>query len=493
MTIEQTIKESLTAEPVSREELERILAVQRAAFLKEGFASAEVRRNRIDRLSLAVLEYADELADALNLDYGQRPSALTKSFDMLSWIPDAQDLRENLEEWMRPVQLQGGFIQQKPLGVIGVIGAWNFPLDLTIQPALAALAAGNRVFIKFPDFHVRTGKVLAEAVSRYFGEDEVAVVTGDLQTAQAFSELQFDKIIFTGSPAIGKTVAVAAARNLVPVTLELGGKNPVVIAHDADLDLAAKRVADTRVLNGGQICLCPDYVFVPREHADEFIGKVLAEFMALYPDYLSNPGAVSIVNDRNYDRVVGLIDDAVAKGARKIEAVNPDEASALPSRAGRRIAPTLLLDVPEPAKISSEEIFGPVLSVYLYDDVDEVINYVNTRPSPLAAYWYGGDSEEFRLFLDHTTSGGVTRNDGLIHAFLPGAGFGGIGNSGTGAYHGKAGFDEFTHHRTVAVGDEGKGISDGQIGRVLISNELITGVDQAISATIADIKSRLGK
>lgn len=493
MTNVQTFQEQLTAEPVSREELQRILAVQRVAFLKEGSPTAEVRRNRIDRLSLAILEYADELAEALNLDYGQRPAALTKSFDVLSWVPDAEDLRENLEEWMKPVQLSGGFIQQKPLGVIGVIGAWNFPLDLTIQPALAALAAGNRVFIKFPDFHVRTGKVLAEAVSRYFGEDEVAVVTGDLQTAQAFSDLEFDKIIFTGSPAIGKVVATAAARNLVPVILELGGKNPVVVARDADLDLAARRVAATRVLNGGQICLCPDYVFVPREHADEFIKKVSDAFMALYPDYLNNPGVVSIVNDRNYDRVVGLIDDAVAKGARKIEVANPDEADALPSRAGRRIAPTLLLDVPESAKISSEEVFGPVLSVYRYDDIHEVIEYVNTRPSPLAAYWYGGDSDEFRLFLDHTTSGGVTRNDGLIHAFLQGAGFGGVGNSGTGAYHGKAGFDEFTHRRTVAVADESKGVSDGLIGRILVSDELVGAVDMGVSASIANIKARLGK
>lgn len=493
MTNVQTFQEQLTAEPVSREELQRILAVQRVAFLKEGSPTAEVRRNRIDRLSLAILEYADELAEALNLDYGQRPAALTKAFDVLAWLPDAEDLRENLEEWMKPVQLTGGFIQQKPLGVVGVIGAWNFPLDLTIQPALAALAAGNRVFIKFPDFHVRTGRVLAEAVSRYFGEDEVAVVTGDLQTAQAFSDLEFDKIIFTGSPAVGKVVATAAARNLVPVILELGGKNPVVVAHDADLDLAARRVAGTRVLNGGQICLCPDYVFVPREHADELVRKVSDEFMALYPDYLNNPGVVSIVNDRNYDRVVGLIDDAVAKGARMIEVANPDEADALPSRAGRRIAPTLLLDVPESAKISSEEIFGPVLSVYPYDDIHEVIEYVNTRPSPLAAYWYGGDSDEFRLFLDHTTSGGVARNDGLIHASLHGAGFGGVGNSGTGAYHGKAGFDEFTHRRTVAVADESKGVSDGLVGRILVTEEFMGMVDLGITASIASIKARLGK
>lgn len=399
------LSDVLTAEPVSRAELDRLVFLQRAAFLKEGSPSAEVRRGRIDRLVLAVLEHADELATALDLDYGQRPTALTKAFDELIFVAPAQELRENLEEWMKPIEVPGGFIQQKPLGVVGVIGAWNFPFELTIHPALDALAAGNRVIIKFPDFHVRTGKILAQAVSEYLAEDEVAVVTGDLDTARAFSDLPLDHIIFTGSPAIGKMVAEAAGRNLVPVTLELGGKNPVVVARDADFDLAAHRVAGTRVLNGGQICLCPDYAFVPRERGDEFVSKVMSEFRTLFPDYLNNPGAVSIVNDRNFDRVVGLIDDAVAKGATKLQAVNDAEAVELPSKDGRRIPPTVLLDVPESATIAGEEIFGPVLPVYLYDEIDEVVTYVNSRPSPLGAYWYGGDSAEFHRFLNFTTSG----------------------------------------------------------------------------------------
>ncbi|MGM7678576.1 aldehyde dehydrogenase family protein [Microbacterium sp. A94] len=479
-------------EPVGREELERILSLQRAAFLKEGRASAEVRRDRIDRLCLAILTYANELSDAMDLDFGQRPHALSKAFEVVGWLADAKVLRESLEEWMKPIQVAAGFIQQKSRGVIGVIGAWNFPIASTVQPALAALAAGNRVVLKCPDFHVRTGKVLAKAVAEFMTEDEATVVLGDLKTAETFSELPFDGFLFTGSPRVGRLVAAAAAKNLVPIVLELGGKNPAVVARDADLDLAARRIAQTRAINGGQVCLCPEYVFVPRESLDVFVEKVLGQFMDLFPDYLNNPGVVSIVNNNNYDRIVGLIDDAVANGARKLEAVNDDEAASLPSREGRRIAPTVLLDVPEAAKISSEEIFGPVLPIYVYDDIEEVVEYVSSRPSPLSTYWFGEDTVEFRRFLDYTTSGGVTRNDGMVHANVEGAPFGGVGNSGYGAYHGKAGFDQFTHSRMVATASPDAGAADNLVGRALASDGMNSAMDGLIEGAIDDIRSRIG-
>lgn len=484
-------QEGPVADPVGRDELERILAVQRAALQREGIATAEVRRSRIDRLTLAVLEHSDELYEALDLDYGHRPVSMSKAFESLGWLADANDLRKNLHEWMKPVPLVGGYIQQKPLGVVGVIGAWNFPVVLTVQPALSAIAAGNRIIIKFPDFHVRTGKVFEQAVAKYLSEEEVAVVLGDLDTAREFSELQLDHIIFTGSPNIGKIVSVAAARNLVPVTLELGGKNPVVVARDADLDLTTRRVAQTRMLNGGQICVCPDYVFVPRENAEIFVTKLMEQLFALFPDYLNNPGVVSIVNDRNYDRVVGLISDAVARGATKLEAVNQDEQGLLPSRENRLIPPTVLLGVPDSAAISNEEIFGPVIPILLYDDISEVISYVSSRPAPLAAYWYGSESADFENFLTFTTSGGVTRNDAFLHGSLEGGSFGGVGNSGTGGYHGKAGFDQFTHRRSVAYGSDTVGVGDNLTGRTVASTEMGAGLDQAIQGAIADIRSRM--
>ena len=473
-------------------ELERILTLQRNAFRREGAVTAAVRRSRVSRMALAILENINAIADALSIDYGYRPPALTKSFEATSWIADIQGTLDHLDEWMAPVDIPGGFVQQKPKGVVGIIGAWNFPIILTFEPAMEALAAGNRVMLNFSEFHPRTAAVLAASLSKVFTEDEVAFIHGDLGTAQHFSALRFDHLFFTGSPKVGSLVSQAAARNLVPVTMELGGKNPVVVARDADLDLAARRIASTRTLNGGQICLCPDYVLVPRELLAAFVDKLQAQFAALFPHYLDNPNVVSIVNERNYDRVTGLINDAVEHGARKIAVTSKAEAGRLPDRSSRRIAPTILLDVPEAALVNHEEIFGPVIVLHAYDTIQDVLEYVGTRPAPLAAYWYGEDSAEFKRFLNETTSGGVTRNDGLVHAVLPDAPFGGIGNSGSGAYHGKDGFDTFTHRRTVANVTQPKGIAEDLVDGTLLSAQFQRGVDGAVSQAIDKFRQQLG-
>lgn len=476
----------------SKSNLEQILQLQREAFRTEGQVTAAVRRNRVSRMALAILENIDAIADAVNQDYGYRPPALTKAFEGTSWVADIQDTLANLEDWMAPVEVKGGFVQQKPKGVVGIIGAWNFPIILTFEPAMEALAAGNRVMLNFSEFHPRTGDLLARIFAEVFPKEEVAFIHGDLDTARHFSELRFDHLFFTGSPKVGSLISQAAAKNLVPVTMELGGKNPVVVAFDADLQLAARRIASTRILNGGQICLCPDYVFVPNDVKSDFVQRLQAEFAQFFPDYLKNPNVVSIVNDRNYDRVTGLIDDAVEKGAKKISVTNKDEASLLPDRASRRIPPTILQDVPETARIEEEEVFGPVLVIHGYEKMEEVIDYISTRPSPLAAYWYGEDSEDFKRFLNETMSGGVTRNDGIVHAVLPDAPFGGIGNSGSGAYHGKAGFDTFTHKRTVSNVTQEKGIAEDFLNGTLMSGEFQQGVNESIKDTIQRFKSQLG-
>ncbi|MEV0692541.1 aldehyde dehydrogenase family protein [Streptomyces sp. NPDC050388] len=487
---------TVTAEHVDKKELERVLALQREAFLAEGTPSAEVRRDRIDRLMLAVLEAADPLAEALQEDYGRRPTALSKMFDVLSWLEDVKVNRECLEEWMKPVVLDGpppAFIEQKPKGVVGVIGAWNFPVSLTVHPAFAALAAGNRVIMKFPENHPRTGRVLAQAVAKYFAEDEVAVVLGDLETARDFSSLPLDHIVLTGSPAVGKAVAGAASANLVPVTLELGGKNPVVLGRDADLDRAAERLALARVMNSGQVCSCPEYVFVPRAHLDTFRTKLEAEFRLLFPTFLENPAAVAIINDRNYERITALIDDATARGATKLQVVAPDEAAHLPSPGKRLIPPTILTDVPADAKINDEEVFGPVISLFPYDDISEAIRYIQVRPAALCAYYYGEDGADFRAFVQGTTSGGVTRNDCFAHQTVPGAPFGGVGHSGYGAYHGKAGFDEFTHRRTVAAPEGDRPFAAGSTGEAVLHPDVEAGLDQFVASEVAALRSRLGR
>ncbi|GGN23045.1 aldehyde dehydrogenase [Streptomyces fuscichromogenes] len=466
------------------------MAVQRAAFRLEGPPTAQTRRDRIDRLVLAVLDAADELTTALTEDFGRRPAALSKAGEVLGLVPESQVLREGLEEWMKPVPVDGpvpAFVQQQPLGVVGVVTAWNLPVGLAVRPALDALAAGNRVIIKFTDVHVRTGEIFARAVARYLGEDEVAVVCGDLKTAQEFSHLPLNHILFTGSPQVGRSVAAAAAANLVPVTLELGGKNPAVVARDADLDLAARRIAGSRMSNGGQVCLCPDYVFVPRQHVDGFTDRLRTALAGLFPTYTDHPAAVSLVDDRNFDRVLDLIQDAEKHGARRITAVAEE-----PSREDRLIPPALLLDVPEEAEISREEIFGPVLVIHPYDDPAEPVAYIADRPAPLAAYWYGEDGDDFRHFLRHTTSGGVTRNDGLLHASLSNAPFGGIGGSGHGAYGGRTGFDTFTHRRTVAAQTGPHGVTEGLVGTPALAPETTAGLDQAIAAAAMEIRTRLG-
>lgn len=472
-------------------ELERTLTLQRTAFLREGVPSADVRRSRVSRVALAILENIDAIAETLSTDYGYRPPTLTKAFETSAWVPDIQNTLDHLEEWMAPVEVPGGFVQQKPKGVVGVIGAWNFPIILAFEPAMEALAAGNRVMLNFSEFHPRTGDVLADIFARSIPEEEVAIIHGDITTAQHFSELRFDHLFFTGSPKVGSIISQAAARNLVPVTMELGGKNPVVVARGADLDLSVGRIAATRTLNSGQICLCPDYVFVPKETLDAFVEKLHQQFTAFFPTYLKNPSVVSIVNDQNFDRVVGLIDDAVKQGAKKISVAPEAEAGSLPDRATRRIPPTLLLNVPDSARVAQEEIFGPVLVIYPYDTLQEVFDYINARPSPLGAYWYGEDNDEFRSFLDKTTSGGVTRNDGIVHSFLPGAPFGGIGNSGSGAYHGRTGFETFTHRRTVANVVPPNGVANDLVNGKLLEDRSKANVDAGVAAAIKGFRSRL--
>ncbi|MBO0881454.1 MAG: aldehyde dehydrogenase family protein, partial [Mycobacterium sp.] len=283
-----------------------------------------------------------------------------------------------------------------------------------------------------------------EEVANYFDPTEMTAVTGGPEVGAAFSSLPFDHLFFTGSAEIGKLVASAAATNLVPVTLELGGKNPAVIAKDADIAAMARRVMAARICNGGQICLCPEYAFVPRDRLNEFVDAALGTARsAATAD--EGDGLIAIINDKNYQRVKALIDDAQSLGATILDTGTPFD----PAR--RRIPPTVLLDVNDDMLIANSEVFGPVLSVLPYDTIEQVVDYVTSRPTPLAAYWYGPVGGDFEHFRAWTASGGMTVNDFAIHCAMMGAPFGGLGYSGWGAYHGKAGFDTFTHRRTVTV------------------------------------------
>ncbi|HUL98273.1 MAG TPA: coniferyl aldehyde dehydrogenase [Mycobacterium sp.] len=429
--------------------------VQREAFLRDGPPSLAVRRNRMDRLSALTYEHREAIVEAIRLDFGHRPVEISTLWDVVAALSDFAHIRRNLGKWMkarpvmsaaRPLGLRTR-VQAQPLGVVGIMAPWNLPVHLLICPATAALAAGNRVLLKPSELTPRTATLLEKLAAQYFSTEELAVVTGGPQTSAAFCSMPWDHLLFTGSPEVGKHVQRAAADHLVPVTLELGGKNPVVVGRDADIATAASRTARARLWNGGQTCLCPDLVFVPAERCDDFIAAVEQQFRRSFPTILDNPEHCTIVNDKNYQRILGLIDDARAKGATVIEAAPPGED--LPSANQRRIAPTILRDVTDDMEVMHQEVFGPVLSVLPYKQLDEVIDYLNARPSPLASYWFGEDSADFRRYCAHTRNGGITRNDCVVHATIDGAPFGGVGNSGMGAYHGKAGFDTFSHYRPI--------------------------------------------
>ncbi|WP_043985435.1 aldehyde dehydrogenase family protein [Mycolicibacterium llatzerense] len=444
------------AEP---EELRAILDRQRQAFLADGFPGVAVRRNRIDRLVALVLDNAEAFAEAMAADYGTRAKAGSLFTEVLGMMSVIEHTRSHVPQWMqstkpiRAARMLGlrAEVLPCPLGVVGVIGPWNFPLNLVVLPAVAAFAAGNRVMIKMSEITAQTAALMTTLVPRYFDQAELAVVTGGPEVAAAFSELPFDHLFFTGSPAVGAKVAEAAGRSLVPVTLELGGKNPVVVSRAANLTRAATRIAQGRMINGGQVCVSPDHVFVPDDRLDAFVDAARNTLRSMFGSIVGNSDYCSSVNEANFDRVLALIDDAREKGA-VVEAIAPP-GEVLPNRRTRKIAPTIVRDVDDRMRITAEEVFGPVLVVRAYSTVSDVADYLNGKPAPLVAYWFGPDDEEFRAFVRDTRSGGVARNDFAAQMIPSAVPFGGVGTSGTGAYHGKAGFDTFSHYRSVVGTD----------------------------------------
>jgi coniferyl-aldehyde dehydrogenase len=451
----------VTVEPdaADSETLSARLSRQQAAFRAEGPPSAAVRRHRVDRLVAMLFENCDALTDAMSADYGSRSPVGSVMTEIMGIGSTIEYTRKNLERWMRPTRPLAAYrlfglraeVEPTPKGVVGIIGPWNFPVNLVALPAAEAFAAGNRVMIKMSEVTPRTAETFASLTPRYFDQAELDIVTGGADVAAEFAGLPFDHLFFTGSPSVGRLVQRAASENLVPVTLELGGKNPVVVAPDGDLTRYADRIVRARLINGGQVCLCPDYVFVPSHGVDDFIRACTSAIRDMLPSIVGSTDYCSSVNSANFERVLGLLEDAREKGANILSVTPPGEH--LPDSVTRKIAPTLVTEVNSTMKITSEEIFGPVLVVMGYVRIDDVIDYVNARPSPLAAYWYGSDSDDFRRFVKHTRSGAVARNDFALHMSFPQVPFGGVGRSGMGAYHGKHGFDTFSHQRPVVGSD----------------------------------------
>ncbi|MGB3603267.1 MAG: aldehyde dehydrogenase family protein [Gordonia sp. (in: high G+C Gram-positive bacteria)] len=437
--------------------LEELLDIQKAAFLRDGIPDARTRIDRINRLGQMLLDHSDELTAALTADFGTRPADLSVAADIAGCMIDIAHQRRSAEKWMQEVtvnKLQGlvGFkqrLRRDPLGVVGIMGPWNFPLQLTIVPAASAFAAGNRVLIRPSSVTAKTTDVIARVAPDYFSIEELAVITSKHGGGSDFAKLKVDHMFFTGSPEVGSSVAQEAAKNLVPVTLELGGKNPVVVDKSYDIAKAATSIADSRMVNGGQVCLCPDYVFVPEDKVGEFTDKVMARWTKNFPTIVDNDDYTSTINEKNYNRIVDLIDDAVNLGATKHQLKPAGEE--LPNAGARKIPPTILTGVTPGMKIEDDEVFGPVLTVYPYRDLSEAIDKINSAGHPLTLYWFGEDNDNLKTVADNTRSGSISGNDFGLHMLSSKLPFGGVGRSGMGNYHGEFGFNTFSHARAVTV------------------------------------------
>ena len=439
-------------------DMQAILARQKAAHLRDGEASAELRIERIERCIRLLRENRSAIEDALNTDFGSRSREATAFTDIAGSIGPLQHARDNLRKWMRPEKrkptpaILGLFgakaeVRYQPKGVVGVISPWNFPVNLTFAPLAGILAAGNRAIIKPSEYTPVTSELMKTMLAGAFSEEEIAVVTGGPEIGEAFSHLAFDHLIFTGATSVARHVMRAAAENLVPVTLELGGKSPVILGRSADIPTAAARVMNGKTLNAGQICLAPDYVLAPQDQVEAFVAAARTSVSTMFPTIRDNPDYTAVVAQRHFDRITGYIDDARAKGARVIE-LKP-EGEDLSQQEHRKIAPTLILDPTDDMKVMQEEIFGPVLPVKGYNTLDEAIAYVNGRDRPLGLYYFGADAAEQERVLTQTTAGGVTINDVIMHVAQEELPFGGVGPSGMGSYHGADGFREFSHRKAV--------------------------------------------
>ncbi|HEY0663082.1 MAG TPA: coniferyl aldehyde dehydrogenase [Thiobacillaceae bacterium] len=435
-------------------DLQRIFEAQRAAFARHRYPSAAERIANLNKLRAALVKWKEILAQEVSKDFGSRSQDETLFAEVLTSLEGLKYHAGNVKKWMQPEKRHVSFIQQpgkarivyQPIGVVGVIVPWNYPIFLATGPLMAALAAGNRVMIKMSSFTPALAEAFKKMIAEIFDEDQVAVITGKGEISDAFSRLAFDHILFTGSTNVGRQIMSYASANLTPVTLELGGKSPVIIHESFPIKDAVPRIAFGKCWNSGQTCVAPDHLLCPRGKVDEFVKEFTAQVSSMYPSgMLNNPDYTSVVNSKQYTRIQGYLQDAREKGAKIIE-INPANET---FGSSHKMPVTLVLNVTDDMEIMKNEIFGPVLPIKPYDTLDEAINYVNSRPRPLALYYFDYNSGRAEFVETHTCSGGMCVNDTMSHVGIDDLPFGGVGPAGMGRYHGKEGFITLSNARSV--------------------------------------------
>jgi coniferyl-aldehyde dehydrogenase len=443
-----------TVESISAPKVQAAFDRLKAAYRRDPVPSLRARKESLRKLKQLTKDNAEAIVEAIRQDFGHRSkhdSQLAEIFPIMQLVTY---IEKHLKGWMKPERRSmpptflpaSAQIIRQPLGVVGIVSPWNYPYNLTAGPLAYALAAGNRVFIKPSEATPRTSALMSSLFTEAFGPDLVAVAEGGPEVAAAFTRLPFDHLIFTGSTSIGRHVARAAAENLTPVTLELGGKSPVIVHESFPVEKAAGRIVFGKMINAGQTCIAPDYILVHESKRDALVEAIANEIPQRYPSLAANPDYTAVVNDRHRDRIASLVHDAEAKGARRIE-VNP-AAEKFDDGVGK-FPPTMLIDVSDEMKVMQEEIFGPVLPIVPYRNLEEAIEYVNARPRPLALYYFDHDRGRAEDVLSRTVSGGAVVNDCLLQFAAETLPFGGVGPSGIGAYHGPEGFDTFSHKKAV--------------------------------------------
>lgn len=445
-----------TKEGSAAVELLAVLDNQRKAFRAEGVVTLAARTDRLDRCIAMLVDHKEAICEAVEKDFGCRSSYVTLMTDIMNSVATLKFVKKHIKRWMKPekrkplmpMNLLGGkaHVHYQPKGVVGIMTPWNVPVNMIFSPLADVLGAGNRAMIKPSEFTPHTADLMQRLFSEYFEESEIAVVTGGPEVGAAFSSLPLDHLIFTGATTIGRMVMRAAAENMVPVTLELGGKSPVIIGDDCDIHLAAERIITGKAMNGGQLCISPDYCFVPQGRLETFINQCRVTIAEQFPRVQDNPDFVACINQRHFERVSGYIEEARGAGARVIPLCPEGEAA---GEADHKLALHLVVDPDDALACMQDEIFGALLNIKTYSNVQECIDFINRRERPLALYYFGNNREEKDKVLAETHSGGASVNAIAMHVACDDLPFGGIGHSGTGNYRGHDGFKTFSHARAV--------------------------------------------